>query len=496
MINRRVFLKQTLLTSAGLLFAEQLLADPYIPFSSPMTGKPVRIKGTILNNGTPLSKVSVSDGIQVIQTDQDGNFELVSNNNQPFVFYSIPSGYEVPKSGLNMASFFKAIQPDEKSEMKVKWDLNKLNYNDSSHGFLVLADPQTLDQEDMNRFHQETIPDIEGTLQQKSELEFFSAACGDIMFDHLEFFPQYKEGIGRLGIPGFQVVGNHDVDMMMKTDQTSVKTFMSHFGPNYYSFNRGEIHYVVLDDIFWYGQGYMGYLDQTQLNWLQNDLSFLEEGQKVVVFTHIPVFNHQFKRNGESKPSVRSVIVNRELLYDILKPFDTHIIAGHTHMSEHLKEHGAHIHVCGATCGAWWTGDICYDGTPNGYGVYEVNGSNLKWKYKSTGKPADHQMRIYQPGADPKFPDELVVNIWDANEAWKINWYENGNKKGQMTRRTSKDPLSVKQHSGSEKPQKHSWVEPNITSHLYYAPVSTETKEIVIEAVNPWGQKFVEKQSL
>ena len=31
------------------------------------------------------------------------------------------------------------------------------------------------------------------------------------------------------------------------------------FGPTYYSFDRGRVHYVVLDNVFYLSRGYVGY---------------------------------------------------------------------------------------------------------------------------------------------------------------------------------------------------------------------------------------------
>jgi hypothetical protein len=312
------------------------------------------------------------------------------------------------------------------------------------------------------------------------------------MFDRLELFPDYLASVQKMGIPAFQVVGNHDVDRHL-TDEASVKTFTQYFGPNYYSFNRGEVHYVVLDDVFWYGNGYMGYIDQTQMDWLKADLATVEKGRTVVVFLHIPTLTNDHKRRGERQPGTGGSVSNRALLYQLLAPYKAHIVCGHNHLSEHLVEEGVSIHVSGAACGAWWSGDICHDGTPNGYGVYHVNGSSFEINYKSTAKPLSHQMHLYKPGSEPKAPNEIVANVWDANEQWEIYWYEDGMRKGRMARRAGYDPQSVKEHTGNQLPKKHSWVEPILTDHLYYAPVSPEAKEIRVEAVAPGGRTYQER---
>lgn len=81
-------------------------------------------------------------------------------------------------------------------------------------------------------------------------------------------------------------------------------------------------------------------------------------------------------------------MVNAGALHQILKPYKAHLITGHTHynlnvvFNENLMEHNT-----AAVCGTWWKADVCLDGTPRGYGVYEVNGNDVKWYYKSSGYP-------------------------------------------------------------------------------------------------------------
>jgi hypothetical protein len=180
----------------------------------------------------------------------------------------------------------------------------------------------------------------------------------------------------------------------------------------------------------------------------------------------------------------------------LLEPFKTHILAGHTHENEHVFEQGTHEHIHGTVCGAWWSGPICFDGTPNGYGVYEVRGEELTWYYKATGHTSDYQMRIYSRGSDPKAPDEIVTNIWNWDPDWKVTWWEDGHRKGEMARRIGYDPLSVELHSGDELPPKRPWVDPQPTGHLFYTPVSETSSEIRVEAADPFGRVFSEVLTL
>jgi hypothetical protein len=494
LLDRRVFLKRLGIVSMGYLTVERLLRDPYafaLPARAAERG-PIRITGTVQSKGTGIAGVAVSDGLRVVTTNGEGAFTLVSSGTMPFVFVSIPSGYMIPTHPAGTARFFKPI-PHEGDSMQEQWDLDRLPDSDNDHGFLLLADPQTLDTDDMDRFHKETVPDIRSVVKEMSLQSVFAVGCGDIMFDKLDLFPGYEAAVKQMGIPAFQVLGNHDVESLAQTDEAAATTFMRYFGPTYYSFNRGEVHYVVLDDVFWHGYGYLGYLEQGQLDWLKADLALVEKGRTVVIFTHIPSYNEQHVRLGQKSPSKSTTIVNREALNRLLEPYKAHIIVGHMHESEHLIDHGSRIHVCGAVCGAWWTGDICDDGTPNGYPVYEVHGSDLRWRYKSTGKPFDHQIRIYPRGSDPKRPDEVITNVWDATSEWKIDWYEGGERRGAMTPGRGLDPLSVKLHSGPELPSKHTWVDPIPTDHLFFARTSPDAKEIIVEATDAWGRVYREK---
>jgi hypothetical protein len=146
--------------------------------------------------------------------------------------------------------------------------------------------------------------------------------------------------------------------------------------------------------------------------------------------------------------------------------------------------------VIGATCGAWWSGPICYDGTPKGYAVYEVDGTDIRWRYQSTGHDANHQMRLYPAGSDPSAPDEIVANVWDADDEWTIVWYEDGVRKGEMAQRTGTDPLSEELHRGETMPERRPWVDPVPTNHLFYAPVSEDAQSVRVEATDRFGRTY------
>jgi hypothetical protein len=453
---------------------------------------PVRVRGVVESGGKGLGSVSVSDGLSVVRTDGNGEFELLSAPGAEFVFVTLPAGMEIPRNSTGTARFYEPLRRDAGGEQTVRISLSPRPSTDDRHALLLLADIQTQNEREMGRFHAESVPDVQATVRELGTVPAFGVSCGDIMYDHLELYPEYERGVSRMGIPFFQVVGNHDLDQEARTDEASTETFSRHFGPRYYSFDRGAVHYVVLDDVFWHGAGYMGYIDGPQLAWLKADLEHVEPGRPVVVCLHIPVLGSGHLREGRDAPELGVAVANREALYRLLEPYAAHILTGHTHENDHGFESGVHEHVAGTVCGAWWSGPICWDGTPNGYAVYEADGQDLSWRYKATGEDRGHQIRAYTAGSDPAAPDEIVANVWGWDPEWSVVWYEDGDRRGAMARRISLDPLSVELHTGPDLPAVRSWVDPVRTRHLFFAPASPG-RQITIEATDRFGRQYAER---
>ena len=61
-----------------------------------------------------------------------------------------------------------------------------------------------------------------------------------------------------------------------------------------------------------------------------------------------------------------------------------------------------------------------------------------------------------------------------------------------MARRIGTDPMSERLHRGGAVPEPRPWVEPARTGHLFYAPVSPETREVRVEATDRFGRTYSE----
>ncbi|MEI6946411.1 calcineurin-like phosphoesterase family protein [Paraflavisolibacter sp. H34] len=494
MSDRRSFLKQLGWAGAVLTLPGAVVQAAPAPGAKtgPVDLANLRLKGKVTGGGKGLAGVAVTDGWNVTTTDTKGYYELLSNNTAEFVYISLPAGYAFPHE-QGVAKFYTPVT-GKQGVFTADFSLEKLPVDDRKHQFVVWADPQIISEKDAAQLTAESAPDLASLVQEyPKDALFHGIGCGDLVWDHHELYASYKQALQITGIPFFNVIGNHDMDIDARADDFSARTFKQQFGPTYYSFNRGAIHYVVLDDVFFIGAAkkYIGYLTEPQLRWLEQDLALVKPGSTVVVSLHIPS-NTGAARRAKTEEELGGTVSNRKQLYKILAPFRTHIMSGHTHVSEKWEEGSVMEHVHGTVCGAWWTGPICSDGTPNGYGVYEVDGSEIRWYYKSTGKGREHQLRVYEKGRVADNPAEIAANVWNWDPSWKVEWFEDGEAKGAMEQRTAFDPWAQELFGGPELPRKHRFVEPTPTDHLFFARPSAAAREVRVRATDRFGNVFAE----
>ena len=496
MINRRNFLRNFGLAGAVLTVHPSLAETTVRPTGGRKDLASLVLKGRVHSNGAGIAGVAVTDGFNVTSTSQSGYYELLSNNTAEFVYISVPRGYAFPMD-KGIAKFYAPVTRKE-GNFQADFNLEKLEIDDRKHNFVVWADTQMISEADAEQLKSQSAPDLRSLVQSypKGAL-FHGIGCGDLVWDHFELFEDYKQAIDMTGVTFFNVIGNHDMDLDARTDDHSARTFKQQFGPTYYSFNRGEIHYVVLDDVFFIGTAkkYIGYITEDQLQWLEQDLALVKPGTTVVVSLHIPT-NTGAARRAKKEEELGGVVANRKQLYKILAPYKVHIMSGHTHFNEKWEDGNMMEHNHGTVCGAWWTGPVCSDGTPNGYGVYEVDGGELAWYYKSTGQPKEHQLRVYPKGKNKDAPGSITANIWNWDPKWKVEWYEDGVAKGAMEQRIGLDPLAVELYAGPELPKKHKFVDPTLADHLFVATPSAGAREVMVRATDRFGKVYQQVLSL
>jgi len=450
----------------------------------------VQVTGKVIADGKPVPSVQITDGKNIVITDKNGKFRLSTSENCEYVYYSLPSGYESPiQNGIPV--FFEKMNHRLKNQ-QVTFQIQKSGKSQWKHAFILWADPQVLDLDEFDQL-KEVVADVNKTIAEfPVDIPVHAISAGDNVFDRLNFFDTYKQVITPLKVPFYQVIGNHDMDYNNRSNELSAQSFSAAFGPTHYSFNVGNVHYVVLKDVFYYGFSYryIGYIDENQLQWLEQDLQWVKPGSTVILTLHIPTIYGESEKAGSFATEMSNSVLNREALYKILSPYNTHILAGHSH-TQWYTQAAPHIseHVHAAACGAWWQGEVCTDGAPKSYTVYEVNGDSLTWYFKGVNQNKTEQFKLYKTGTDTAYPDCFIANVYNYDPLWKVYWYENGVLKGEMLRYWGEDPYAAELYKPG-KNKKHAWLSVSQTQHLFKAKPNNPDAKIKVEAIDRFGNHY------
>jgi len=378
------------------------------------------------DRGQGVPDVVVSDGYQSVATDAKGWYQMKRRSGALYVNYSVPKDYKA-----STTAFYKPLKPAEK---RYDFKLTRLNGDETHFNLLVMADPQVKSNHDVERFKSETMPDVRQTIAN-SKLPIYGLCLGDIVDEkHQELTNSMRVLLQSTSMPFFVTIGNHD-KQTGKTGDEVTKNFRDNFGPLNYSFNRGDVHFICLDNILYNStKDYKGGITDDVLAWMESDLKYISKDKMIVVFYHIP-WRQTNNRNRTAMMKLLEGYANLLLL------------SGHTHYQENF--HGTQPYrfaerIHGAACGAWWHSNICGEGTPNGYQVYEIKGTKVVNNYyKSTGYERSFQIRLHHGtgswgGDHGSFgyelsADYIVANVWNYDTNWKVEVFEDDAYSGEMT---------------------------------------------------------------
>lgn len=223
-------------------------------------------KGKVLDaGGAPVAGVSVSDGKHVVKTDADGNFELRGWYETHFITVTAPAGY------LAQTYYIRA---DKKTE-SYDFTLTKSEIPaGAAHSFLQISDSEIGEK---------------GTGEWLAHVKQVGAETDAAFLIHTGDIC-YEDGLKRhirdmntetMGLPVYYCIGNHDyVD-----GKYGEELFESIYGPTWYSFEVGNVHYIVTP----FGPGgdkASCYSKKDCWRWLKNDLDNTDDSMKVVIFNH------------------------------------------------------------------------------------------------------------------------------------------------------------------------------------------------------------------
>lgn len=241
-------------------------------------------------SGNPVPGVVVSDGYGCVETDANGVYQMERYKKARFVHYSTPAGYAVNTSADNYPLFYAEIVHKNIAD-RHDFVLTPLPAPESDFTLVCIADPQCSTTAEISRYVNETIPDIEATADayKAKGTPVYGITLGDIVFDTPDLWSNMKESMANRNLPVFQTIGNHDHLQTETSDDNAAANFETQFGPRNYSFNRGDVHIVSMDNVLYEGKKkYKGGITDKQLEWLRQDLSHVDKDKLVIFCAHIP----------------------------------------------------------------------------------------------------------------------------------------------------------------------------------------------------------------
>lgn len=504
-------------------------------------------------DGKPVAGVAVSDGVFVTETDSQGRYYLSSMRKNGYVFISVPKNYRVAVN-RSIPQFFKRFRSASSSEYELNTFILAPEEN-QRHRLLAFTDCHLANRtNDLSQFDRMFKDDVrEQIAKAKSEsMPLYSVCLGDLSWDAWWYqnsysIENYFRTMEDMDIPVYNIPGNHDNDPYVPDDFKSENMFRKWIGPTYYSFNIGDVHYIMMDNTIFRNSGasegvlgdvqdYSEGFTANEMKWLEADLAHVPAGSTVFLGMHIQYTGRpSLKSDGKFAYAYSFPAESRSDIVRLLSPFNVHIITGHTHVnytnqiSDNVIEHNI-----AAVCATWWwTGyytsnlaHMCRDGAPGGYKLFDVQqDGTVKWSYKPMMRDASYQFRVYDlnnchitrdvfcPGAKSKVSDaffsqysygydkkrsdnKLLVNVFDYDEGWTVRALE-GSTELKVERVDTYDPLHVVHFNMARmNTNSNAMTFPTLmTSHMFEVSATSATSSVTVIATDRFGNEYRETVS-
>lgn len=528
-MNRREFLRGSGLLVAGLAMSPLLEARTFLIGDLPRDeqGRPTatgyvfhdRNGSGKRDSGDPgVAGVCVSNGREVVKTDRDGKWQLPVTEDT-ILFVIKPAGWKVPLGPSNLPLYYYIHKPAGSPDFKFKGlaptgalptsiDFPLQQQAEASKFTMVLfGDPQPRNQTEIDYIAHDIVEQVARDIVAVDAK--FGLSLGDEMFDDLSLYDSLNRTVGTIGLPWYNTVGNHDMNYDAPDDALSTETFKRIYGPNYYAFNYGKVHFLVLDNVIWHGaatKGYHGEITETQLEFIKNDLAIVPKDRLVVIAMHIPIVD----------------VRNREALYRLIEDRPhTFSMSAHTHVQAHFflgekegwKGKVSHHHLNHATvCGSWWQGvpdergiphATMSDGAPNGYSIVEFDGAKYRVMFRAASRPEQEQMAIWLPeeiASTDSAKTEVIVNVFAGSERSTVEMRIGGEQWTKMENFAGRDPYFLKLKELEAAPVPPPGLKlpaASSTKHLWRAnlpSLSPGTHAVEVRTTDMFGQAYVDRR--
>lgn len=387
-----------------------------------------------------IAGVIVSNGRDAVLTDAEGAYSLPAFDNMT-VMLNEPAGFDAPVNAFGVPQFFYHHKPEGTPEElryggleptgalpeAINFPLVRAVESDT-FSCVAMGDTQPYSNTEVGYVRDSVIKDL-------LRHDLTDARCllllGDVMGDDLDLLPRFMDLFSVAGLPQYYIHGNHDFDFDATSDAHSADSWRRIYGPNYYSFEIGEVLFVALDNVVYpcgeehVGPGgrdrcvepdasptYTGLVSDDQMAWLENTLALVPEDKLVVLMHHIPFVSFIDSNTGRHQTD------NVARIHELVRGRPALSLSGHTHTFEYLAAGEwyqgweemvgvtrlpfDHI-VAGAPSGNWFQGDFGFDGTPMafarggtppGYMIIDFDGSSFRTTFHAAHQPLERTMAL------------------------------------------------------------------------------------------------------
>lgn len=495
----------------------------------------------------PLQDVLVSNGRDIVRTGPDGRYSLPVEPGMA-IFVIKPSGFTVPTDLTTHLPLFSHIHEPEgtPASLDLRYpglaptgplpealDFALIRVKEPTRfDVVLLTDPQPESTTEIEYVRDDVVAGLIGVDAA------FGITSGDLMFDDLSMYNRYNKIIGRIGLPWWNVGGNHDLNVEAPDARRARETWKRVFGATYYAHEYGNALFIMLDNVDYLGADpekpgkpgkYRGFLSADQLTFVAALLKETPADRLIVLVMHIPLSTYLDPAN----PSMNTI--NAADLLKLLEGRTSVSFAGHTHSTEHHylgKEAGFagttphHHHVLTAVSGSWWSGPLdhrgiasadSYDGTPNGFHILSIDGTNYTSRYVPAAEPAGKQMRLslevqaHQDDREimrtltmsellrsPLTPEQaasasLVVNVFDGGPNTVVTVSLDSGPAVTMKKIVRPDPF-VQQLYARFPDTIKPWVKPMPSSHIWTVRLPAGLRPgayaLKVKATNEYGHEY------
>ena len=214
--------------------------------------------------GKPLAGVPMTDGKHIVKTDENGAYTLPGWERARLIYADMLTNAH--------DDWYCAIE-EGKTVYDFALDLAQV---DGAHGFMHLSDTEI---DDMSEENCAVWASFVREKAREEKLGFIfhgGDICGDLGL------PKHHRVMNsrNMECPVRYCIGNHD----FRGREYGESVYEEYYGPTWYSFDCGNVHYVVT--AIRYGDFPCGYEPEDQWNWLLEDLKQKDPDKGLILFNH------------------------------------------------------------------------------------------------------------------------------------------------------------------------------------------------------------------